>query len=278
MAQILYLPHGGGPLPLLKDPGHQALTDFLTRIPERLATPEAILVISAHWEAPRVTITTAAQPDLLFDYYGFPEAAYQLRYPAPGEPALAAEILQRLKQAGIEADGDHQRGFDHGLFVPLLLMYPDANVPCVQLSLHQDLDPQAHLALGEALAPLRQRNLLVIGSGLSFHNMALLRQGGGGRGGDGGDGKHDADIADFHRWLIETCAGNLDHDQQRQRLLNWQQAPAARLCHPREEHLLPLHVCWGMAGGDNAAEVVFNDRILGHQAVGLLWSERSGHA
>ncbi len=262
-ASILYLPHGGGPLPLLGDPGHQAMKQFLEAIPARLGQPEAIVVISAHWETDTVTVTTGARPELIYDYYGFPEESYRLSYPAPGHPALAADILQCLADAGIPARGDDQRGFDHGLFVPLTMMYPQADVPCVQVSLVNDLDARTHLAIGTALAPLRKRNLLVVGSGLSFHNMKLLMA---------GDGSHDRDIDAFHDWLrASLCDPAIDRGTQALRLASWDQAPGARLCHPREEHLLPLHVCWGMAADSAQAEVVFDGPVMGRRAMGLLW-------
>ncbi|MDX1456227.1 MAG: class III extradiol ring-cleavage dioxygenase [Marinobacter sp.] len=262
-APILYLPHGGGPLPLLGDPGHQGMKDFLEAIPGRLGQPEAIVVISAHWETETVTVTTGAQPELIYDYYGFPEESYRITYPAPGHPALANDILQCLADAGIPAQGDDQRGFDHGLFIPLKMMYPQANVPCVQVSLLHSLDARAHLAIGEALAPLRGRNLLVVGSGLSFHNMKLLM---------GGDSSHDQDIDAFHDWLRDSLTDPaIDRGTQALRLENWEQAPGARLCHPREEHLLPLHVCWGMAAASSHADVVFDGPVMGRRAMGLLW-------
>lgn len=261
-APILYLPHGGGPLPLLGEPGHRAMTDFLHTIPSRLGSPEAIVVISAHWETELTTVTSGPQPPLIYDYYGFPEESYHLDYPAPGAPALAATILELLGRAGIEARADADRGFDHGLFVPLKLMYPQADIPCLQISLRQDMDPGQHLAVGQALTALRERNLLVVGSGLSFHNMTLLKS---------GDSRYRNDIDAFHDWLLDTCCNPaLGAAARNQRLRQWAEAPGARLCHPREEHLLPLHLCAGLAG-DQPAEVVFDGPVMGHRAIALLW-------
>ncbi|SFL95526.1 DODA-type extradiol aromatic ring-opening family dioxygenase [Marinobacter zhejiangensis] len=261
-APILFLPHGGGPLPLLGDPGHRELTEFLRAIPEQLGTPEAIVVFSAHWETDTVSVTSAPNPALIYDYYGFPDESYTLSYPAPGAPELAQALIQQLREAGIDAAEEPQRGFDHGVFVPLKLMYPAANIPCIQLSLSNSLDPAQHLAIGQALAPLRSRNILFIGSGLSFHNMQLFRS---------GDNRYEGDINHFHDWLLDTCTNpELDAEARSQRLQHWDQAPGARLCHPREEHLLPLHLCAGVASSQ-AAEVVFDGPVLGHRAVGLLW-------
>lgn len=258
---IVYFSHGGGPLPLLGDPGHQTMIDFMTRLPEQLPKPEAILVISAHWEEPVPTLLGAAKPPMFYDYYGFPDAAYQIDYPASGHPALATQIVKALAQAGIPARIDPQRGFDHGLFIPLSLMYPEANIPAVQLSLQQGLSPQAHIALGKALRSLNKENLLMIGSGFSFHNMSAFFH-------------HDPNMITprnnaFQDWLIETITTNMDQGLRETRLANWEAAPYARYCHPREEHLLPLHVCAGLAG--RAGKVIFDDKILGVRCAAFLW-------
>ncbi len=261
-AQIVYFSHGGGPLPLLGDPGHRAMVAFMRELPLRLRRPEAILVVSAHWEMPVATVLGARNPPMLYDYYGFPEEAYALQYPASGSPKLAGAIVDLLARSGIPARRDDRRGFDHGLYVPLLLMYPRADIPALQLSLVEGLDPAAHVALGHALRELRRENVLVIGSGFSFHNMgAFLR----GSESDEPDAANDA----FQSWLLETCTVELPEAERERRLIAWGEAPAARYCHPREEHLLPLHVCLGMAGG--SARAVFDDRILGKRSLGLLW-------
>ncbi|HPE60606.1 MAG TPA: class III extradiol ring-cleavage dioxygenase [Thiolinea sp.] len=260
---VLYLPHGGGPRPLMDDPDHANLTRFLGTVAPRLGTPAAILVISAHWEASVATLTANPQPPLYFDYYGFPPETYTYRYPAPGDPDLAQAIAHRLGQHDIPARLDPQRGYDHGLFVPLLLMYPQARIPCLQLSLLEGLDPARHMALGQAIADLRKQNVLIVGSGLSFHNMQALRS-------DDPDSKQRA--IRFDDWLVETCcAEGLDTATRTRRLLDWAQAPQARFCHPREEHLLPLHVCFGAAGADSQAELVFNDTVIGKRVSGFLW-------
>jgi len=261
VAQIVYFPHGGGPLPILGDPGHQAMVDFMTQLPSRLARPDAILVISAHWEESVATLLGAQNPPMFYDYYGFPEEAYAITYPAPGDPGLAECIAGLLAKNHIPARLDSQRGFDHGLFIPLKLMYPEADIPCLQLSLLRGLDPAAHIALGQALRDLLSENILVLGSGFSFHNQRAFF----GRPLGAPDPQNDA----FQDWLIETCTGPLSPEEREQRLIEWEQAPSARYCHPREEHLLPLHVCQGLAGG--AGELVFNDKILGKRGVGFLW-------
>jgi aromatic ring-opening dioxygenase catalytic subunit (LigB family) len=260
--QVLYFGHGGGPLPLLGDPSHQAMIDFMKGLPSRLRRPEAILVISAHWEESTATLLGAAKPAMFYDYYGFPPEAYQLIYPAPGHPQLAQTIAGLLEGNGIPARVDPQRGFDHGLFIPLNLMYPGADIPCLQLSLLRGLDPGRHLALGRALGSLLEQNILMIGSGFSFHNMAAFQWHGAGR----PDPANDT----FQDWLIDACTADMPQAEREERLRAWEQAPSARYCHPREEHLLPLHVCLAMAGG--RAELVFNDMILGKRNAAFLWS------
>ena len=150
--RILFIPHGGGPLPLLGDPGHAALVKFLQQAGQNMPRPDAIVVISAHWEQPVATLTSHPAPSIIYDYGGFPEESYAIEYPAPGEPALAQQIAELLQQHHIAHQLDARRGFDHGLFVPLKLMYPAADIPCLQLSLLASLDAAAHIELGRARA------------------------------------------------------------------------------------------------------------------------------
>lgn len=260
-AQIVYLSHGGGPLPILGDPGHKAMVDFMLQLPSQLGYPDAILVISAHWEESAATLLGACTPPMLYDYYGFPEQAYKINYSAPGSPVFANRIAALLQKKNIPVHIDPQRGFDHGLFIPLNLMYPQADIPSLQLSLLSGLNPATHIALGKALRELNQENILVVGSGFSFHNMGAFSR----------LGIHAPDPANdaFQNWLIEVCAGQIPQSEREQRLIDWDQAPSARYCHPREEHLLPLHVCVGMA--DMPAKLVFDDHILGKRSVAFLW-------
>jgi len=260
-AQIVYFSHGGGALPILGDPGHKAMVDFMTQLPTQLKKPDIILVISAHWEESAATLLGAATPGMFYDYYGFPTQAYDITYPAPGSPEYAQQIFKLFENNGIPTRIDPQRGFDHGLFIPLKLMYPQADIPCLQLSLLRGLNPEAHLVLGKALRGLKNLNILVIGSGFSFHNMrAFSWQENGAP-----DPANDA----FQNWLIEGCTAPLPQPEREQRLIEWEKAPSARYCHPREEHLLPLHVCLGMA--DKPAELIFDDRILGKRSIAFLW-------
>jgi len=260
-AQILFFSHGGGPLPILEDEGHRSMVDFMQKLPTQLKNPDAILVISAHWEESSATLLGSQRPPMLYDYYGFPAEAYEITYPAPGSSELAKRIIQLLEKNKIPAHIDTERGFDHGLFIPLKLMYPQADIPSLQLSLLRGLNPAAHMALGKALRELAMENILVIGSGFSFHNLRVFSW----NSGMGPDPRNDA----FQEWLIRVCTGQEQQDQIEQQLVNWESAPHARYCHPREEHLLPLHVCVGMAG--RPGKLIFDDLIFGKRAVAFRW-------
>lgn len=252
----VFIPHGGGPCffmdwTLGPADSWDELEHWLRGYADTLATrPTAILVVSAHWEERLATVQSGAAPPLLFDYYGFPEHTYRLDYPAPGDPALARRVRALLSDAGIDNEDDPGRAFDHGVFVPLLLMFPDADIPVLQLSLRQDLDPAAHWAIGEAIAPLRDDGVLIVGSGLSFHNLPLFMQ------------QRGADVSKaFDAWL--HALADLEPAARRDALAAWSNAPRAREAHPREEHLLPLMVIAG-AGGDSAMRRSFSGRVHGH--------------
>jgi aromatic ring-opening dioxygenase catalytic subunit (LigB family) len=196
-----------------------------------------------------------------YDYYGFPVAAYEINYSAPGNPALAHQIVELLEGKNIPLRTDPQRGFDHGLFIPLKLMYPQADIPSLQISLLRGLDPATHLALGNALSDLMKENILVIGSGFSFHNLQAFAW----QGGSEANPINDA----FQNWLIEVVTQLSSSKEREQQLIEWEKAPSARYCHPREEHLIPLHICAGMANAP--AKLLFDDYILGKRAVAFLW-------
>jgi aromatic ring-opening dioxygenase catalytic subunit (LigB family) len=252
---VAYVPHGGGPWPFVDlgmDPvEHAELSGYLRSLRALPKTPpRALLVISAHWEAPVPTVMTSARPPMLYDYYGFPPASYAITWPAPGNPALAERVRGLLGAGGFATAADPARGFDHGTFVPFKLTYPDADVPTVQLSLKAGLDPAEHLAMGRALAPLRDEGVLVLGSGMSFHNLRLFREPRASRG-----------IAEaFDAWLRESAV--LPEGERDRRLAAWASAPSARQAHPREEHLLPLLVVAGAAGVDRAT-VAYSGTVFG---------------
>ena len=263
--QVIFVSHGGGPLPLLGDPQHQELTMQLQQLGSRIAKPSAIVVISAHWEALQPTVTSAAQPALLYDYYGFPPESYQLTYPAPGHPQPAQQIVTSLHKHCNTATQDAQRGLDHGVFVPLKWMFPTAAIPVVQLSLKANLDPQQHIDLGQALADLEYENLLILGSGFSFHNMRAFFA----PQTEATERRNQA----FENWLKVTLTDTqLNESERQQRLIQWEQAPEARFCHPREEHLLPLLVCYGATR--RAADSYQMARTLGRTAGMFIWSKR----
>ncbi|QCG68341.1 DODA-type extradiol aromatic ring-opening family dioxygenase [Pseudomonas veronii] len=250
----LFVPHGAGPCffmdwnpPTAWNRMAEFLKSLANTLPER---PKAIVLVSAHWLEPVFSVTSAQRPALIYDYHGFPPHTYELRYPAPGEPQLAARIAALLSQAQQPAQENPERGFDHGMFIALKLMFPDANVPVVQLSLRHDLDAQAHLDAGRALAPLRDDGVLIIGSGMSFHNMRGY-----------GDPRFGPISAEFDRWLVEAVES--EPAQREQALANWAQAPSARLCHPprAEEHLLPLMLAAGAAVED-AGQCIFTDHVM----------------
>lgn len=261
---VLYVPHGGGPLPVLGDPRHQKMVAFLRGAAKEFPAPSAILVVSAHWEEDQPTITSAGHPGLIYDYYNFPPKSYELKYPAPGEPRLAKEMHTLIEASGAIAKLDDARGFDHGLFIPLLLMYPQARIPCLQLSLLKSLDSAAHVALGKTIAALRKQGVLIVGSGMSFHNLREFFA---------TNEKSNEACNQFDGWLRETCTdAKLSAEDREQRLIEWEKAPAARFCHPREEHLLPLHVCYGAASVESPiARVVFNAEVMGKTVSALVW-------
>lgn len=262
LSPVLFIPHGGGPMPLFHDEGHRELVSFLKSITKNLGTPSAIILISAHWEESQVTITGSESPELIYDYYGFPKEMYDIQYRAPGNAELAIKVHELLKGHEIDSKLDYQRGFDHGMYIPLKIMYPEANIPCIQISLVKSLDPKLHIQIGKALSELRKENVLFIGSGFSFHNLREFMS----KQASPRDEKNEA----FEQWLIDTCVDrNLTSEEREKRLIKWSDAPFARYCHPREEHLLPLHVCYGLAASE--AKLVFEGKIIGKKSSSFLW-------
>jgi aromatic ring-opening dioxygenase catalytic subunit (LigB family) len=251
----IFIPHGGGPCFWIEFPppfgphAWDGLRDYLAglvkSLPER---PKAFLVVTAHWEADKPTVSVNPHPGMLYDYYGFPDHTYKLSYPAPGDPELAKEVKRLIEAAGLAVATDSSRGFDHGVFVPFLIVDPKAEIPVVMLSLRHDLDPAFHIKLGKALEPLRDEGVAIVGSGMSFHDLRHFR-----------DGDTSASAA-FDAWLDETAKAPAA--EREARLSHWDKAPSARACHPREEHLLPLMVVAGAAGDSKGAHA-FRDTIGG---------------
>ncbi len=247
-----FISHGGGPWPWIPDmraalaPLEQALADIPAQLPE---PPKAILMISGHWEANEVRVMHAAKPPMVYDYYGFPPHTYDITYPAPGAPELAERAAALIGAAGLPVALDEVQGFDHGNFVPTYVMYPKADVPVFQVSMLHSYDPEAHFRLGRALAPLREEGVLIIGSGLSYHNLRQF--------GPGAKVPSEA----FDAWLDAALAKA--PEDRTAALLNWESAPYARSCHAREDHLVPLFAALGAAETGKATRIYHQKMIFG---------------
>ena len=259
MQPTFFINHGGGPCFFL-EPGpmrdswrelEDYLRDFMTKLHER---PRVILIVSGHWEESVPTVNAGSHPPLLYDYGGFPEHTYRLSFPAPGAPDVASRVTELLSAAGIASGSQSSRGWDHGVFVPLKVMLPAADVPVVQLSLRRGLDPAIHLAIGRALKPLRDEGVLILGSGQSYHNMR-------GFFGGGTDAKAEA----FDAWLREAIIDERTRDGA---LIRWEDAPGARDAQPHEDHLLPLMVAAGAASGEPGT-IDFHGHALGKPISGF---------
>jgi aromatic ring-opening dioxygenase catalytic subunit (LigB family) len=249
---VYFLSHGGGPWPYVETMRQMfAKTErALKALPGRLPMkPTAVLVITGHWEAEAFTVSTAEHPPMMYDYSGFPEHTYHIRYPAPGSPSLAARVKDLLSNADWSVREDPYRGFDHGTFVPLALMYPDADVPVAMLSIKSSYDPEEHIRVGQALSSLRDEGVLIIGSGMTYHNMR-------GFGRDESTG-----IAETFQSFLGSAISQPDWRVRNEMLTHWENAAGARLAHPREDHLIPLMVVAGAAAEDSGREA-FVDRVF----------------
>lgn len=248
----VYINHGGGPMPLLGRQPELAsfLRGYAASLPRR---PTAILIVTAHWETKRTTVSGGVSHQLLFDYGGFPPETYKYRYPAPGNPTLALRVRELLAERGLPCDIDRQRGWDHGVFVPLMLMFPEADVPVVAMSLLASQDAAAQTEVGAALQPLREEGVLIVGSGASFHNFGYFFAKGATR------AQGLAHSAAFDAWLRETMLSReLGDGQRAARVATWAKAPSAREAHPdgASEHLMPLFAIFGAGGAGPAGRVV----------------------
>jgi aromatic ring-opening dioxygenase catalytic subunit (LigB family) len=250
-----FLSHGGGPWPWLKaERGamYDQLEASLHEVRRELGqAPRAVLMISGHWEADRFLLSSSARPPMEYDYSGFPEHTYRIRYDAPGDPAVAETVRAMLERGGVDSRLDPQRGFDHGTFTLMHTMYPEADLPLVQLSLRADFDPAEHIKVGQLIAPLRDEGVLIVGSGFSYHDTRGMRSGAGAEA-----------SAAFDRWLNDTLVTS-SPGERRQRLVEWSGAPAARAAHPREDHLIPLMVAVGAAGDDIGAQIYHQSDFMG---------------
>lgn len=247
---VVYIPHGGGPWHVMMDDfgpesGYVGLEAYLKGLGSAYKDKiSSILVISAHWEESKPTLHFGARPGMLYDYGGFPDHTYSITWPAPGDPALAARAAGLLAAAGFETGREEARGYDHGTFVPMMISFPEARIPIAQLSMLRSLDPTLHFKMGAALEALREEGVLIIGSGMSYHNM---------RGFMSGDPRIVSISKGFDDWLAEAVALP-DPEERRRRLVDWRQAPGGLDCHPRSDHLVPLFVVAGAAGADSGRQ------------------------
>jgi aromatic ring-opening dioxygenase catalytic subunit (LigB family) len=246
-----FLSHGGGPWSFVTEPrrqNHIKLEQFLVDLRPELQQPiKAVLMVSGHWEEHGFAVSSSAQPGMVFDYGGFPDYLYQIRYAAPGSPAIAGRVRDLLQSGGIPARLDAERGFDHGTFSLMKVLAPHEDVPVVQLSLDAAMSPALHLQVGRLLAPLREEGVLIIGSGFSFHNFR--------------DPRPTETSARFDAWLQEVLVDSMPVTRTEQ-LLQWENAPHARRAHAREEHLIPLMVAVGAAEEESGACVYHDTNFL----------------
>jgi aromatic ring-opening dioxygenase catalytic subunit (LigB family) len=248
-----FISHGGGPWPWLPDmrKGMALLEKSLAAMPAELPEkPKAILMISGHWEQDDFAVMGAANPPMVYDYGGFPDFTYHIKYSAPGAPAIAARVVELLKAASLPTHLNTTQGFDHGVFAPMQIIYPQADVPLFQVAIRHDYNPAAHFALGRALAPLRNEGVLIVGSGLSYHNMR----------GFGPQGKLPS--AEFDAWLNGALMAS--PEKRETMLMAWEAAPSARACHPQEDHLIPLMAAVGAAENEKATRVYYDQAVFGN--------------
>eukprot|EP00298_Acanthocystis_sp_HF-20_P006365 c1624_g1_i2.p1 GENE.c1624_g1_i2~~c1624_g1_i2.p1 ORF type:complete len:262 (+),score=110.52 c1624_g1_i2:39-824(+) len=261
MFPAFFIPHGGGPWPLLGHVSQQELVTFLKSDSISKYKPKAIILISAHWEESIVTITGGSSPSLIYDYNNFPPEAYEIKYPAKGNPELANRVKELLNQNNIKSEINNDRGYDHGVFVPLKIIYPEADIPVIEISLLSSLNSSDHFSIGKALYPLRQEGILFIGSGMSFHNMAVFREGVPGL----------DKSKEFDEWLNKVCCESTPNERK-ELLENWSKGPHAVFCHPREEHLIPLMVIAGVANDDKGKNI-FKADMRGGAVSGFQFGE-----
>lgn len=268
IAPAMFVNHGGGPLPLLGDKEHAGLTNFLRDGVQKhlnLKEVKAIILVTAHWEEKVVTISSAEHHDLYFDYYGFPPESYKYRYDAPGDPALAERIHETLKKVGINSKLDPKRGWDHGVFVPMMLINPSANVPIVQISVLSNQDAEEHYKLGQALYKFRKEGIAILGSGMSYHNMREFMM-----------NRYQSAVVnkEFDEYLNKVCTADSE-EARKEGLVNWRQHKGATEAHPLRaaEHFMPLIVIAG-AGGSKAGERIFNWDMSGtFRLSAFVWKE-----
>lgn len=246
----IFVTHGAPTLILDDCPAR----DFLGALGRQLPRPKAVVCVSAHWEAARAVVSAAPRPETIHDFYGFPQALFEMRYPAPGAPAVAGRVAGLLHKAGISCVVDPLRGFDHGAWVPLKLMFPEHDVPAFQLSVQTPLGPEHHIAMGKALAPLRDEGVLILGSGSATHNLADFR---------GVSRVNDpprAYVPPFDDWLVKTVEAGDEKG-----LADFRHAPEGVRNHPTPEHFLPIFVPFGaaLAAGEGRGRAIHRSTTYG---------------
>ncbi len=247
-----FISHGGGPWPWMPDWRVQFKNleaSFVQMVRDLPHTPKAILMISGHWEDDSFAVMTSPHPPMLYDYHGFPPETFQIQYKSPGAPDIARRAADLIAAAGLPVRLDPDQGYDHGTFVPAFIMYPDASVPLFQISLKRGYDPADHLALGRALAPLRDEGVLILGSGLSYHNLRLF-----------GPGARVPSEA-FDGWLSKVMAA--PPAERTAALMDWEAAPYARTCHAQEDHFAPIWAVLGAAETEPAVMSYHDTMIFG---------------
>lgn len=258
MSKTVYLPHGGGPLPLIDEKSYKNMNNYIRSIGEGYR-PEAIIVFSAHLETNEVEVIYDNKSKLTYDYYGFPKETYEYKYNPPKNISLGKKIIALLNGKNIKAISS-SRGFDHGVFIPLMLMYPKADIPVIQISLKKGLEEGFHISLGESLSSLKNENILFLGSGFSFHNLRELMSG------NEKDDKNDQ----FQDWLINVLTSETNEEVRKESLKNWKSAPNSMYAHPRSEHLIPLHICYGING--EKGKIDFNQEVLNKRTIAVSWN------
>lgn len=254
----LFVSHGAPSLAMEGGPSRE----FFTSLAARLAEPRAIVCVSAHWDSPIAAVGLNAAPETIHDFYGFPSELYRMRYAAPGNPELGRRILALLGDAGIEASGDAARGYDHGVWSPLILIYPDARIPVVEVSVQSHLSAAHHFRIGQALAPLREDGVLIMGSGSTTHNLREI----GRVAPDGGPPEY---FASFEKWVCDAIQDGRAND-----LVAFEKlAPHARRNHPTPEHFLPLFAPLGAAGDGVKGEILNRHFEMGSLSMAaFLWN------
>lgn len=261
---VAFISHGGGPSFFIESPpgspmhdiskgseSFKALQGFSKLLKEK---PTAIVVVSGHWEGAQVLVGGKDQyTKLYFDYGGFPDFTYKLQYPAPAHPQLAQQIVQRLSNNKIDAVLDKSRDWDHGVFVPLMVMFPDADIPVVEVSILQSYDPAAHIAIGKALAPLRDQGVLILGSGFATHTF-------------GSPAAKNAEFIDHVNRVVE----NYSPEEREKAFLEWTKFPSARAAHAQEDHFVPMHVVVGASGQDKG-KVLFRAPVMNGRGIFCNW-------